>query len=1066
MARPQSVHRAQVDVPRWIAAGNPGPFGHQMPSVPSHVISFDTTEGTFMNVDVSPDGETLIFDLLGDIYWLPMTGGDAVALTSGRAWDHAPRFSPDGGYVYFVSDRKGFKNIWRLSLADQSVDQVTRSDSDILGGPNWSQDGNHLLASVADAKSRHKEFILQSIDPISGNMTPIDAPSGPWIDSDTFEIFRPRTQIFSGVESADGTVYFSKFQPQENSRSRGRVRISMYDRDTRRRASITLMDASYSEYKLQLSPDGSLLAYFRQYDDRRTEIRTLNRMTRQDRAVIELANADDAYYGAAGDTRPNYAFTPDGRELIFWHGGKIYRVRLADGSRDIIPFRVRVERAVAARVQPTLQHLSDSGDEGIIRWPSLSRDGQRMAFAAIGYVWVMDITTGHTRRLTHTSDFEYMPMLSPSGKSVAYVSFAQSGDYGSGRLMVANVNGGMPREVLAGPNETYLLPKWSQDGEKIAVIKEAKSDGGLEATFGWTRAARGAFQEVASGPSSSDPSSWHIYARFVGFDEAGCHLLFSFPRSRNETLLMMAGLRGGQQRTLAVGTRDVGGISPAPDLKNLAVTRRDGTVWVVPFDSSFERRQVSTSSPDARRISDGGGYYVDWNRPDRITFGFGQNVYRHALNRSGTESLRVKLAYEKPRAPRPIAFNGARLITMADDDGAGPVIETGTIVVRGPRIIAVGPTSDVAIPSDARVIDAAGETIMPGLLDTHYHRIGGGTDLGTMSAVKLPNSTFGDRTAIAYGITTAWEPGGPADDGVPATVDLQAAGRIAGPRWSHSAMGTVGSPFELLTSYSSALAAVEQHRELGVNVLKEAHTPTRRQRQWLASAARQLGVGIVSHLESFDGTMTRIIDGYSGGEHPYIPAPFFKDVYELLRQTGYIWTPNIVITTGVIGNGRDVGSYYCHEVALKRLKQRCDNSETPSTVPYADHRVHRVAEQVTLAERKGTSIGVSGHAMSGLGLHMEMWYLWKGGMPIEDVLRATTIVNAKKLGLQEEIGSLAPGKIADFLVLDENPLDDILNALSLKYTVQGGVVYDSDTALVAELNGLREADVATLHPEE
>jgi len=413
----------------------------------------------------------------------------------------------------------------------------------------------------------------------------------------------------------------------------------------------------------------------------------------------------------------------------------------------------------------------------------------------------------------------------------------------------------------------------------------------------------------------------------------------------------------------------------------------------------------------------------------------------------------LKVIYDKPVAVQPIAFTGARLITLSGDHGAGRVIEVGVIVMDGQRIIAIGPQDRVEIPDDALVLDVAGKTVMPGLLDTHYHSLGG---IGAgYSALELPNPDFSDPSAIAYGITSAWDAGGAPDDGVPATAELQLAGRILGPRWTYATKGGVGGPYDQLNDYGAAFAAVEQFRLLGAAVLKEYNAPTREQRQWLSIAAREQGVGIVSHIDNFDGFMTRVVDGYTGGDHPYIPAPLYKDVQELLRQTGYIWTPNIVITPGTIGTGSgDINSYYWNEVLKKRpeelekfeaIPSRDRNIAEPS-VPYGLHRISRVAEAAASLAKSGGNIGVSAHNMPGSGVHKEMWYLWKGGLPIEDVLRAATIGNAEKLGLQEEVGSLEVGKIADFLVLDENPLDDIINTLSLKYTVQGGVIYDSNTA--------------------
>lgn len=1048
-------------------AGPPPPDQGTHTRVPTRVISFDTTEGTFMNVDVSPDGETLVFDLLGDLYSLPFAGGEAVALTTGRAWDQAPRFSPDGRHVYFVSDRRGRKNIWRLAIAGGSPEQITASESDVLGTPNWSQDGNRLLVGLGDPDTYNTEIVLHSADIDTGSMTPLEQRDGPWIDMDTFKRQRQRILTYSAAQAAEGQVYFSELHYNQKT-ALNMVRLFAFDVDTRTRTAMTPVDATYSEYKPQLSHDGRLLIYFRQYDDRKTEIRVLNRSTGNDEAILSLPDADDASYTIDDDSRPNYAFTPDDRFLVFWHGGKIHRLSIADGASEPIPFRVNVEREVNARVEPTLQRISDQGEAKIIRWPSVSRDGRTMAFAAIGYVWVMDLNTGAVRRLTDSGDFEYMPAISPDGASVAFVSFARSGDeYDSGRLVIAGVDDGTQRDLLGASDQTYLIPKWSQDGSMIAIIRETKSDSGLEAAFGWTPVENAAFHEVATAPASDELVSGHIFARFVGFDDAGRRLLFSYARTKKQTVLASAGLDGSDRRTLATGTEEVGGIAPAPDLSNLALTRDDGTVWLAPFPADAESGEVSILIPDACRISESGGYYIDWSRHDRITYGFGQNVYRYLLDDcppdgSGPETVPVQVRFAKPKGVRPIAFTGADLITLS---GAATAIEPGTLVVEGRRISAVGPSSEVAIPENAVVIDATGKTIMPGLIDTHYHRIGGGDGVIGVSAFKLPNPKFSDRSAIGYGVTTAWEPSGPASDGSPATVDLQAAGRILGPRWSHTAMGGVGAPYEQLNNYAVALAAVEQHRRLGVTVLKEYLAPTRQQRQWLAAAARETGMGIVSHLHNFDGMMTRVVDGYTGGDHPYVPVPFFRDVQELLRRTGYVWTPNVIITTATVATTQRNKDYFCRAVSARpgrvspkawEDKPVCPADQDDPPVQYDVHRFSRVARQAARAADAGVHIGVSAHNMPGSNLHQEMWYLWKGGMPIEDVLRATTIGNARKLGLQDEVGSLEVGKIADFLVLDASPHDDILNTLSLRYTVQGGVVYDSDTAERLDPSALAE----------
>ncbi|MEO1245932.1 MAG: amidohydrolase family protein [Pseudomonadota bacterium] len=1059
----------------WEIGPQPPDFTQQMPKLPVRSIDFDTTEGTFMNVDVSPDGRTIVFDLLGDIYQLPIDGGDAVALTSGTAWDQAPRFSPDGAYVYFVSDRVGYKNLWQLTLADQSLTQITSLDRDVVGTPNWSPANNQLLVGIdaANELAGHRDMILHYVDPVSGAITPINPPSGPQRNSATRERLRDPVKTYSGVESFDEEVFFSESW-YSGDWSRGYAQLYSFNRSTRTRSALTSEVTEYNEYKPQLSRSGEFLAYFRQYTrDTRTELRIVNRSTKRDYALVDFDVADDATKPSE-DSRPNYAFTPDGESIVFWHDGKIHRVELVDGTLEIIPFRVVVKRQVVIRAKPKAQTVDDIEKSAIIRWPSLSADGQTMVFAAIGFVWVIDIETGKIRRLTNSNELEYMPAISPDGLRVAYISVSHAdGEYGFGRLMVADIHGRESRELLADPDSDYLLPEWSDDGSKIALIRQQNwSVAGREVYgFGWTSAAKGYFNEVKIRPAPpGDYSRYFIFAFSIRFNEAGDKLLFSYPESIVRTVLEEADLNGLGSRTLAFGSSEVGGIAPAPDLQHLALTRRDGSVWIAPFHSGIDGPgSVSSLAPEAFRASANAGYYANWSSGSQLTFGFGTNVYKYRLEDASLYSLDIDVPITMNKPSQYLAFTGARLVTIAGDTGAGPIIPSGTLVARDNRIVALGPTDAVEIPPGATVIDVTGKTIVPGFLDTHYHRIG-----GSASAFGLPKSgisdMFSDKSAIAFGITSAWEPGGVADDGAPAAADLQLAGRTVGPRWSHTAAGRVGFPYEFLTSYAAALASVQQRRDLGVTLLKEYDAHTRQQRQWLLAAARANGLGAISHLETFDGMMTRVLDGYTGGDHPYLPTPFYRDVHELLSRTGYIWTPNIAITVGSIGQISDRKVFYCNAVFQEenqyyreKLKTYsvCDHDQSTPTVAYEAHRIGRVAEQVALARNAGVHIGVSAHNMPGSNLHREMWYMQKGGMTTEEVLRSTALVNAQKLGLHKRIGSLEVGKIADFLVLDEDPLDNILNTLSVKYTVQGGVVYDSKTG-----NRFEVSEMALTHGRE
>ena len=1044
----------------WQPVAMPSEVGPEMPELPTRVVRFETTEGTWMGVDVSPDGQTIVFDLLGDLYQLPIEGGDAVPLTSGTDWDQVPRFSPDGTHIYFVSDRAGYDNIWRLTLADQSLQQVTHAETNVAGEPNWSRDGKRLLVGIAAKNETGAEVILHAVDPTDGTTTPINPPSEPLLTEDETTLLRDRWKVYSGQEASDGKVYFSETQndiswtPADGDWPGLKARMFVYDRQLQTRAMITEMNALYQDHKPQLSHDERLLAYFRQYSEHRTELRVLNRKTGQDALLVELADVDyPAVSGRREDSRPIYAFTPDDQSIVFWHAGQIRRVQLADGSMDVIPFRADVEHEVTSRLLPAAKRFSDDVKATAIRWPSLSLDGKTMVFSAFGYAWVMDMVTGNTRRLTDSDDFEYMPAISPDGSSVAYISIASTGDdYGRGHLVVTDIDNRDDREILADSEADFFSPKWSPDGSKIALIRQTNRYRPSTGVYGWTNARADGFREVFSPSKFADRFAVFMFSRSLSFDAKGERLLIGYPRSTKEAVLVSADLSGSDAHTLAVSTPEVFGIAPAPDLKNLALTRMDGSIWIVPFGADGEPTTVSSQDPTARKASLHGGYYVDWNNYAQFTFGLGTDVFRYRMDDDGLRSTGVKVIQARRLAEQPVAFVGARLVTLSGNVGVGRIIESGAVVVDGARVSAIGPTGEVVIPSNAKVVDVTGKTLIPGLIDTHYHAPGSSSSYG------IPASEINDANAVQYGITSAWIPAGQASDGVPAIVDLQNLGRLSGPRWTHSAQGPVGMTYDfhgLLTSYDVAREAATQYYVQGADVLKEYNMSSRQQRQWLAAAAYELGMGIVSHLESFDGMMTRIVDGYTGGDHLALPETFYTDVLELLRQTGYVWTTNIVLANGVVGKFEDMGRFFCDAVVAKRTqgeldthqsRAACDADSGNPTVPYNAHRASRVARSIVSASRAGITLGMSGHNAPGSRLHEEMWHHWKGGMSIEDVLRATTMVNAEKLGVQEEVGSLEVGKIADFVILDENPLDDMLNTLSIQYTIQGGVIYDADTA--------------------
>lgn len=1065
---PPEVQMAQRnEEPQSVADVIGTPFPLQM----LQEIGFSTNEGTWMALDVSPNGKTIVFDLLGDLYLLPIEGGDAVPLTQGLAWDQSPKFSPDGKSVFFISDRRAYKNVWRVSIADRSVHQVSRFGRDVQGSINWERDGGRLISAITGSgwPSRAAgDVFLHYVDPNTGasvKVNPSEGSSAEVVPPHGFRRLRPASLVYSGVGGEDyGRVFFSEMLQQydSNGRPHRRVGIHEYGVEDRTRVRLTPEDASYSEFKPQLSRDGALLAYFRQYDNRVTELRLLDLGSREDRLVTTLKDAEDAMYSHRDDHRPNFAFASDDKSIFYWHAGRIWNVGLEESAVVSIPFRVDVKRIVARTAQPIAPRIEPVEQAITIRFPSISRDGNTVVFAAAAYVWSMDVTTGHLKRLTGSDEYAFTPAISPDGKLVAYTSFSSElRNYStlksdpfrqeSGALNVIDIEGRNRQQLLAEPQVQYLSPAWSEDGSKIAVLRRLQLNVPGRYEIGWTLAANGSFNRISSQPNAFVYKKGNnSYSYWVGFDESGEQVIFSYPVSQDQMALAKSNLDGSGFRLLALGTSEVGGIVSSPDLENLIIMRADGTLWHTPFSVAPATSVVSTFATESSRIGDTGGLFVNWYGKNRLSYGFGSRLYQYDLQTKSLQENQIDVPIRRPTTKRPMAFVGARLITLAEEKSPRRVVDDGVLVIEAGRITHVGSKSDTSIPDNALIIDVKGNTIVPGFIDTHYH------GMGLLDGFAVPHSRLWmDPSAIRYGMTTAWAPAGPVNDAGAVYFDMHAAGRVIGPRWSYT-LELFSSENPLFTvNATAAKETVERFQELNVTVMKESGEATRLRQQRASSAASASRMGIVAHLSRFDQQMTRLVDGYTGGEHPYFPIPFYKDVQQLLSKSGFVWTPNVAITLSTI-NGLTAEDYYCEAISDAKSQGAiefvndltvCEGKLADGDLPdFALHRGSRFAEQMARSFAEGTKIGVSAHDRPASNLHMEMWLLHEGGMKAEDVLYATTMINAKKLGLADQIGSLEVGKLADFVVLDGNPLENILNTISVDYTVQFGRIYDADTA--------------------
>src|SRR5213595_2323804 len=140
-------------------------------------VEFTTDEGTWLSLDASPDGKTIVFELLGDIFTLPIEGGQAKLISGGMAFDSQPKFSPDGKWIAFLSDREGSENIWIMHPDGTEAKQISKETNAEFASPAWAPDGKYIFVSKVPSGIGAYELWMYHVDGGSGIQITKSRPS-------------------------------------------------------------------------------------------------------------------------------------------------------------------------------------------------------------------------------------------------------------------------------------------------------------------------------------------------------------------------------------------------------------------------------------------------------------------------------------------------------------------------------------------------------------------------------------------------------------------------------------------------------------------------------------------------------------------------------------------------------------------------------------------------------------------------------------------------------------------------------------------------------------------------
>jgi Tol biopolymer transport system component len=1054
------------------------------------LVDFVTTEGTGMSVDVSPDGSWIVFDLLGHVYRMPIGGGEATAITqsSGPALNFHPAISPDGKRIAFISDRNGQLNVWTMGADGGDPRLVFGDPNTRFLSPAWAPDGKSIVAVRlyrSPGRAWHRQNRTLYRLPLGGGLPEplieeqLTQPDAPAFSSDgrhlyyhvSYSIAEGLGMLTAGYRilrrdmttgQLDNVRYQEPAEPTPEFRAA--LLAGGYATDVGERPSATTPKPS---------PDGKWLAFSREMPDQTFEWRghqmrpstalwLRDLATGAEKVLLPIATKDLTETNAQYAYRPfpGYGWLADGTAIIISVGGKIQRLDLATGSLTPIPFTARVTRTLAEPARGRVTIDDDSLAVRFIQWPASSPDGSRLAFTAVGKIWVMDLPNGAPRPLTESMApaFQLAATWSPDGQSVAFTTWD---DAARGQLWVVPARGGPPRRVTTEPGE-YLGPVWSPDGQWIAVTRgPGPGSSGWnpwDEPVGWTlvRVPVGGGAATVLAPIAA----WTLAGigpggglTFADQDHPGGSpsLLYRpFPDSAALAKVFRVrtiGWEGGPSRAhLEFPARRNPGNQPiwSPDGKRVAfdAAHEIYLTQTGPEDEG-QRIQPDPNVPVTGRSKVGtwGGIFPRWRDPATLEFAAGHRYVSHQPATGKTEAIEIRLKVPRPKPAGSVALVGAKIITI----DSGGVIDQGTIVVRGSRIACVGQCDTAGVD---RVLDVRGKTIIPGLVDLHAHHT------TEAAGAIIPQHRPESALDLAYGVTTIVDPATNSESAL-TLAELIEAGALTGPRTFSStefviAHGIAWGDYHEIDSLADATAMVDRRAEWGAVTIKNYRQPGRRQHQLIAEAARRRGISLTSEGGPLYLDVGYAIDGQTGWEHMIADLPVYQDATTFFGMAGLVYSPTLIVA------GVPHGSMEYFRPRADLLNEARTRRFMPYPILAAKVKSARLRslDEVAfpiMAEAVADIVKAGGHAaigehgeQVGLGSHWELWAYATGLTPVA-AIKIATWDGAYFIGAHQEIGSIKVGKLADLAILDADPMVDIKNSAKVAMTMKAGRLYQAAT---------------------